>query len=80
MSLVNSGEFKHMHERAEEKLEVAKLAARVPVPIKVMLIRCTSSYETHVTFIHTVYSLHNLLMFDTTTSCERELTMSRLLF
>eukprot|EP00953_Heterococcus_sp_UTEX-ZZ885_P017076 9573-Heterococcus_DN1.PRE.3 len=29
-----SGEFKHIHVREEEKLEVAKLAARVPVPIK----------------------------------------------
>jgi len=29
-----SGEFRHVHVRAEEKLELAKLATRVPVPIK----------------------------------------------
>eukprot|EP00611_Tribonema_gayanum_P026985 TRINITY_DN6549_c0_g3_i1.p1 TRINITY_DN6549_c0_g3~~TRINITY_DN6549_c0_g3_i1.p1 ORF type:complete len:2065 (-),score=717.17 TRINITY_DN6549_c0_g3_i1:1631-7681(-) len=29
-----SGEFKHIHVREEERLEVQKLAARVPVPIK----------------------------------------------
>jgi len=29
-----SGEFKNVHVRAEEKLELAKLATRVPVPIK----------------------------------------------
>ncbi len=29
-----SSEFKHIHVREEEKLELAKLAARVPVPIK----------------------------------------------
>ena len=29
-----SGEFRHVHVRAEEKLELAKLATRVPIPIK----------------------------------------------
>ncbi|KAH8081708.1 hypothetical protein JL720_8831 [Aureococcus anophagefferens] len=29
-----SGEFKHIHVREEEKLELAKLATRVPIPIK----------------------------------------------
>lgn len=29
-----SGEFKYIHVRAEEKLELAKLATRVPIPIK----------------------------------------------
>ena len=29
-----SGEFKHIHVREEEKIELSKLVSRVPIPIK----------------------------------------------